>query len=383
MDFNEIVLKEIINNKFTNRNKALNGMNPDDIAQLDVLVKKEKIELNKEKDVFKKVCDGFDHLPTIVEDADRIIAIGDLHGDFKLTKKILRKSKVIDKNNNWIGGNTVVVQVGDQIDRCRPMDGKCHHDGETYNDEASDIAILEYMTNLHTKAKKLGGAVYSLLGNHELMNVKGNMNYVSRRGLEQFDNYKDPKTKEVIVNGLDGRKHAFRPGNEYASYLGCTRLSAIIVKNCLFAHAGILPNTDVKDSIDLIHLNAKMRRWLLGKAEDPDIKAFVYGNKQSVFWTRIFGKIPANESMDNPTCTKYLAPVLSVFRVGNMIIGHTPQIEKGINASCDNALWRVDFAGSQAFQKFDQRFKKDGNIQETREAKALEIVNGKIFSILN
>ena len=75
---------------------------------------------------------------------------GDLHGDFEKTKECLKLSNVLeedtkfDENNpkryKWIGGETVIVQVGDQIDRCRPdLNNKCDNPDTTPFDEASDI----------------------------------------------------------------------------------------------------------------------------------------------------------------------------------------------------------------------------------------------------
>ena len=54
----------------------------------------------------------------ILPEADRIIVIGDLHGDWIQTIESLKIANLIDNDNNWIGGNTIVVQIGDQIDRC-------------------------------------------------------------------------------------------------------------------------------------------------------------------------------------------------------------------------------------------------------------------------
>ena len=72
----------------------------------------------------------------------------------------------------WSGGNTIVVQLGDQIDNLR--------NNPDY-DEPSDIKILKFMTDLHNQAQKeKKGAVYSLLGNHEIMNTK-DLRYVSKQ----------------------------------------------------------------------------------------------------------------------------------------------------------------------------------------------------------
>ena len=51
---------------------------------------------------------------------NRIIAIGDIHGDYYILIELLKLAKVIDCNNNWIGGSTYVVQLGDTLDGKRP-----------------------------------------------------------------------------------------------------------------------------------------------------------------------------------------------------------------------------------------------------------------------
>ncbi|ARF09877.1 hypothetical protein Indivirus_4_49, partial [Indivirus ILV1] len=61
----------------------------------------------------------------ILPKQERIIAIGDLHGDYNLTLEVLKLANVIDHNNKWIGGNTYVVQIGDQLDNCRPTNKRC------------------------------------------------------------------------------------------------------------------------------------------------------------------------------------------------------------------------------------------------------------------
>ena len=47
---------------------------------------------------------------------NRVISIGDIHGDFKIFKRILYMCDVIDILGNWIGGSTFVIQMGDTVD---------------------------------------------------------------------------------------------------------------------------------------------------------------------------------------------------------------------------------------------------------------------------
>ena len=313
----------------------------------------------KDKEIYNKHCADYGEFQHyILPAADNIIAIGDIHGDYKFALRLLVAAKVIqfDKKNNdikWIGNKTIVVQIGDQIDRCRPYKSTCDDPQTTKNDEASDIAILLLFNDLHKKASQHGGAVISLLGNHELMNVMGNMNYVSYKGVMQFGN--------TYEQGLTKRKELFAVGNKYAKLLACTRVSYLIVGEFIFIHGGLVPK--FIDSLDkngnnFYETNYYVRQWLLGYLQDSQIKHIVRSNPDTIFWDRILGSIPPNVAIkNNEVCEKYLEKVLSTFNLSGMIIGHTPQIFKhntGINGTCDDKLWRVDIGGSTAFLEFDE-----------------------------
>jgi hypothetical protein len=202
----------------------------------------------KFEEMWKDKCSKYKikEQPHVLPPVDRIIVIGDIHGDWDMTMDTLKVAKLIDKKGNWVGGDTVVVQVGDQVDRCRYSGIPCNKKDATENDEGKDWKILQYFTKLHHQAQKVGGAVYSLLGNHELMNVKGDFRYVSYEGLKEFDDYKykneKGKTVKYYVNdenekvhfkdGEEARRWAFAPGNPISEFLACTRqLALIIVSN--------------------------------------------------------------------------------------------------------------------------------------------------------
>ncbi len=124
----------------------------------------------------------------------RLVCIGDIHGDLMATIKALKLAGVIDVNipNNtqditrihWKGGNTYVVQLGDQIDRVRPslFNSLCPlDDPDIVEDEGSDLKIITLFNRLHYEALKSGGACLSVLCNHELMNVEGDFNMFLQR----------------------------------------------------------------------------------------------------------------------------------------------------------------------------------------------------------
>ena len=171
----------------------------------------------------------------------------------------------------WTGEKTHVVQVGDQLDRCRPYDGNTCDNPKTIkleNDEDSDVIILKLFTNLHEQAQKVGGAVLSLLGNHELMNVQGEIQYVSFKGLRNFMKIytKDGLNSNNLTDPVEVRKHAFQPGNTYGKFLGCTRNATVIIGSNLFVHAGIVENISKEYNID--DMNKALTLYLLNKSND-------------------------------------------------------------------------------------------------------------------
>jgi hypothetical protein len=310
-------------------------------------------------------------LPTVLPAVDRIIAIGDVHGDFKLVIDSLEIAKVIKRSGNsyeWIGKDTVVVQVGDQNDSCRSLNGSCDH---VRHDTADDIKIFKFYTYLHKLAKKEGGGVYSLIGNHEIMNVNGNFSYASNANIDSFKNYVDPYTGEKFNNAIEARKHAFSRGNEYANMLGCTRNSVLIIGDFLFIHAGMEAKflQNYRGRGKLHELNALVRNWILNKLShvSEEEEKVLNNSSYSPFWTRILGSLPPHLPYDDARCQEHLEPILNSYKIKGMIIGHTPQLDDGINSTCGNKLFRVDVAASKAFHDSDE------GVTQKREPQILEI----------
>tara|TARA_Y100000590_G_scaffold399598_2_gene483018 strand:- start:328 stop:1323 length:996 start_codon:yes stop_codon:yes gene_type:complete len=306
------------------------------------------------------------YLPSTLPAQDKILVLGDIHGDFNMLIHLLRKGKVIDKRNNWVGKKTIVVQVGDQIDSCRPnRPGDCLKPDYTQNDKAEDIKVLMFMTDLHEKAQKHGGAIYSLVGNHELMNVDGDMNYVSYENLNEF-------------GGEYGRQVAFKPGNKMANYLACTRKMALIIGSNLFVHAGFEPKLVREYGID--DINKLMALYLLGELRNPNnFREDFMVKSNSPLWTRTFGNI----NMSNNTCERLMKPLKDVYKVGRIYVGHTPQLEEGINSTCDGRIWRTDVGVSNAFDNVDPKMISSGKKTKYRNGQLLEIINDEDINIIS
>lgn len=99
----------------------------------------------------------------------RVVAVGDVHGDPNALAGVLQRAGVTDDNRHWSGGSTVLVQVGDLVDR---------------GDHSREV--LDLMMALEKEAPKSGGRVIALLGNHEVMNLLGDLRYVTPAGFAEF-----------------------------------------------------------------------------------------------------------------------------------------------------------------------------------------------------
>lgn len=345
-----------------------------------------------DKEDFIKDCPNNKFIPTILPPVKRIIAIGDIHGDLNLAIKSFKLAKLIDNNLRWIADppDTIVVQVGDQIDSCRPIPGvyDCHTNRYP-DDKADDMNVIDFFNKMNKLAESAGGAVYSLLGNHELMNAEGKFGYVSYDNYYNFK-YTDPNNNK-IYEGPNGRKEAFKPGGPISKMLACSRPSVMIIGSTMFAHAGVLPilanNLDylnVDNNTKLKYLNAIVRKWLLKNLSENnqlhDKSLFVNDTKISPFWTRIYGSIPENTSLESDECFNSVKKAIEVYKVGQLVVGHTPQLytnKTGINGTCfeksgDKKLYRVDGGFSKAFDIFNNQ----GLVQ------VLEIIDDKKFNIL-
>jgi hypothetical protein len=324
--------------------------------------------------IWNEKCKKYNNTqPFILPPVNRIIVIGDLHGDWETTIKSLKLGKLIDDNNNWIGGDTVVVQVGDQIDRCRLNGIPCENINATLDDEASDIKILEFFTNLHMQAQKYGGAVYSLLGNHEIMNVEQDFRYVSYKGFKQFENYKIDNN--IVKDGKTVRSYLFKPGNKISEFLACTRQVALIIGSNIFIHAGILPIIAEKYSVKSI--NQIMTLYLLDRIKDSDenYNTIFNGNDYSPLWNRIYGNLVINKNNNLNTCNNLIAPLQFIYNIDKIYIGHTPNMQNGISSICNDKIWLTDYGASKAFNQFHLKNKK--------YIQVLEILNdGENFNIL-
>jgi len=255
--------------------------------------------------------------------AERVVAIGDLHGDVAALRSVLRLSGAIDDKDEWVGGKLVVVQTGDQLDR---------------GDDEPDI--LDLLERVGERAKKAGGAVHVLNGNHEVMNVAGDFRYVTADG---FRDFKDTplvgqrgKQATLLPAEQHGRAAAFLPGGPIARRLA-TRPVVIAVGDSVFAHGGVLPG-HVRYGVG--KLNDETRRWMSGETQRaPEI----LNGDTAPIWTRDY-----SDGEPSARACGALDTVLAELRVKRMVVGHTVQ-KNGVNGACGEKVWRIDVGLSKHY----------------------------------
>lgn len=338
---------------------------------------------------------------------EKLVAIGDIHGDLSVAIKTLKLAGVISNyipndtkdisNIHWIGGKTHVVQLGDQIDRVRPsvlVNNICpDNDSELHEDEGSDLKIICLFNKLNREAQKCGGACLSILGNHELMNVDGDFRYVSPKEFREFGNFF--KASKSLKNskypyGYTERKAAFQCGGPIAVKLAETRFSVLQVGSWVFVHGGLTPIVTKKYSFD--DINKYIKDWLIG-CKRPETMHGVNDlyhtddDSNSPFWSRMLSDheewIPGHsekifsDTIENANLKNNRT---EHNKIKGMILGHSPQFmyNKGINGACNNRLWRVDVGMSRAFGKLDKCDEDFGN----RQVQVLVIKNDNEFFIV-
>ena len=179
---------------------------------------------------------------------ERVVAVGDVHGAYGALVTTLQKAGVIDEQAHWIGGKTHLVSTGDLLDR-----------------GAESRRAMDLMMRLEHEAPKAGGRVHQLLGNHEVMNLNGDLRYVADEEYaafmdmesaderefwyQQFRQRKPADSDEATVRwefdektppGFFGHRRAFREDGVYGKWL-LTKPFMIVINDVAFAHGGFPP----------------------------------------------------------------------------------------------------------------------------------------------
>ena len=231
----------------------------------------------------------------------KLIAISDIEGDFEFLARFLLKNNVIDKEFNWAYGTGHLVLLGDHFDR-----------GEYVTE------VLWLLYKLEQEAEKKGGAVHVILGNHELMAMKGDHRYVHKK-------YKNLLRQEDIRY-----KDLFAQNTELGKWLR-TKNAIEIIGNTLFVHGGISPQL-VEEKISISEANTTIRKDLKDEVIDPDNRQNLIMKMEGPLWYR--GLL--NENIQSTA----IENILEMYEVEQIVIGHT--LVDSIEPLHNNKLYPID-----------------------------------------
>ncbi|HKE45138.1 MAG TPA: metallophosphoesterase [Steroidobacteraceae bacterium] len=183
--------------------------------------------------------------------AQRIVVFADVHGAYTELLSVLNETGIIDAAQHWHGGATQLVSTGDLLDR-GPDARK----------------VLDLLMRLEQEAPKAGGAVHVILGNHEVMNLVGDLRYVPAAEFAAFAGPEDTRLREEVWQrvlaqepaaaraefdrafpaGYFGRRQAFSPEGQYGRWL-LEKPFLITVNDTAFVHGG-LPDMVARSGLD-------------------------------------------------------------------------------------------------------------------------------------
>lgn len=249
-----------------------------------------------------------------------IIIIGDIHGDFKRLKNILLNENVITNNLEWIKEDTIVIQLGDQIDSAN------RNQMISEWEMIKDVEVLNFTDLLSKLAKTKNSHFISIIGNHELMNFLGDFSYVS-----QNSSYSE-RQKHFEKKGIYNNILANRP---------------IVVKinDLIFCHAGITKkHLDIcnKNNKDLFYINKIWYNLLTNKTNKEDVEIInkIILDNDGILWTR---ELQSKEDLNY---------ILSSLNCNYMFVGHNTVDKITLN----NNVWYVDNGISRAYGKHNYQY---------------------------
>ena len=291
---------------------------------------------------------------------EKIVAVGDIHGDYGNFVRILRVTKLIDEELHWIGGRIHLVQTGDVLDR---------------GPDAKNV--FDLIMKLEKEAEEAGGMVHMLIGNHEMINITGLAfdfpGYVSLGQFVSFipDKYRERMENEFrkkigeeslkemesnssldislknywkqVMKGSRAQKEYTDNFNEKYGKWIIEHNTVIKINDTVFVHGGISEkfskrkleniNKDVRTELDAIRLAEKRSRQI-------QIRIDTIYPSDGPLWYRELAR--SDEDIFKEDVDKILKNLDAKY----MVIAHTPRI--GLAVSEENMsrfqrrIWIID-----------------------------------------
>jgi hypothetical protein len=248
---------------------------------------------------------------------ERVVAVGDVHGDADQLAAVLRSAKLIDDKGAWCGGKAHLVQTGDILDR-----------------GPDSRRAMDLLMRLEAEAKQAGGAVHALIGNHEAMNLYGDLRYVSEGEIAAFRDANSEKAREELYKeyqksakgvvfdettrrnweadhplGYAEHRRAFGPDGVYGKWIRGHN-AVIRIDGTLFLHGGIAPKYA---DWGVRTINERIRIEL---ADFTKLEGGVAADDQGPLWYR-------GMALRGRELEAHVGTVLKNYEVDRIAIGHT------------------------------------------------------------
>ena len=224
---------------------------------------------------------------------EKLLALSDIEGDYEALVELLRAGGVVDEELRWTFGKGHVIFVGDLFDRGLNV-----------------TECLWFLYELEARAAAAGGAFHFVLGNHEVMNLTGDLRYVRRKYR------KNAELLETKLEDLYSRK----------SVLGRwlrTRNAIQRIGDEIFVHGGISPAV-AQAKVPIQELNDALRKGLSADSWTKPMESplkLVTDGKEGVTWYRGY--------IVNPIDEKAMDAILAAFGAKRVVIGHSIVPEVG------------------------------------------------------
>jgi hypothetical protein len=292
----------------------------------------------------------------------RVIAIGDLHGDFSAWRDLALASGIENSDGHWTGGRTVLVQVGDVVDR-----------------EPDSLKIIRELMRLQKEAPRQGGKVIALVGNHEAMNMTGDLRYTVPGDFAAYATPNSATLRERLYQArkaeIEAKYRAKDPTMSataiHAAWIAATPLGWVeqrlawasdgevgrwvdhnpavaLVGSTLFVHGGLSAEYS---KLPIAEINRKVDDALRSVDRSP---GSILTDGLGPLWYRgLISREPKVTQLPaggppRPSIEQELSTVLGTYGAKRIVVGHTPNL-KGIQVLYGGRLVTIDTGNSRFY----------------------------------
>ena len=298
-------------------------------------------------------------VPATAAPLHRIVAVGDLHGDFSAWRDILRSAGLVDNKGHWSGGDTILIQTGDAVDR-----------------GPNSREIIEDLMRLQKEAARARGQLIAMVGNHEAMNLTGDLRYLAATDYSGYADRRSAARRESVFNsnktaietayrGKDPQMSGDAIKKAWFETFPLGRIEhqiawsdqgevgrwivknpvVVLVDGTLFVHGGISPSYV---DLSLQEINARAAAALTARSADP---AAITNDEQGPLWYRGLAQplpsasgethVARSPAQIQPASAEQLNALLSAYGAKRIVVGHTPVLS-GIAFFRDGKLICID-----------------------------------------